>query len=130
MRAFSYPTFRRLYGAQVVSLLGTGLLTVALGLLAYDLVGPDAGRVLGTALAVKMVAYVVMAPVMRALVTALPASRVLVGADVVRVAMACCLPWVGHVWQIYLLVFALQTASATFTPVSYTHLTLPTIYSV
>lgn len=116
MRAFSYPTFRRLYGAQVVSLLGTGLLTVALGLLAYDLAGPDAGRVLGTALAVKMVAYVVMAPVMRALVTALPASRVLVGADVVRVAMACCLPWVGHVWQIYLLVFALQTASATFTP--------------
>ena len=116
MRAFSYPTFRRLYGAQVVSLLGTGLLTVALGLLAYDLVGPDAGRVLGTALAVKMVAYVVMAPVMRALVTALPASRVLVGADVVRVAIACCLPWVGHVWQIYLLVFALQTASATFTP--------------
>ncbi len=116
MRAFTYPTFRRLYGAQVVSLLGTGLLTVALGLLAYDLAGPDAGRVLGTALAVKMVAYVVMAPVMRALVTALPASRVLVGADVVRVAMACCLPWVGHVWQIYLLVFALQTASATFTP--------------
>lgn len=116
MRAFSYPTFRRLYGAQVVSLLGTGLLTVALGLLAYDLAGPDAGRVLGTALAVKMVAYVVMAPVMRALVAALPASRVLVGADVVRVAMACCLPWVGHVWQIYLLVFALQTASATFTP--------------
>lgn len=116
MRAFTYPTFRRLYGAQVVSLLGTGLLTVALGLLAYDLAGPDAGRVLGTALAVKMVAYVVMAPVMRALVTALPASRVLVGADVVRVAMACCLPWVGHVWQVYLLVLALQTASATFTP--------------
>ena len=116
MRAFTYPTFRRLYGAQVVSLLGTGLLTVALGLLAYDLAGPDAGRVLGTALAVKMVAYVVMAPVMRALVAALPASRVLVGADLVRLGMACCLPWVGHVWQIYLLVFALQTASATFTP--------------
>ena len=116
VRAFTYPTFRRLYGAQVVSLLGTGLLTVALGLLAYDLAGPDAGRVLGTALAVKMVAYVVMAPVMRALVAALPASRVLVGADLVRLGMACCLPWVGHIWQIYLLVFALQTASATFTP--------------
>ena len=116
VRALTYPTFRRLFGAQVASLLGTGLLTVALGLLAYDLAGPDAGRVLGTALAVKMVAYVVMAPVMRTLVAGLPAARVLVGADLVRFAMACCLPWVGHVWQVYLLVFALQTASATFTP--------------
>ncbi|MGV9479386.1 MFS transporter [Gordonia aichiensis] len=116
VRAFGYPTFRRLYAAQVVSLLGTGLLTVALGLLAYELSGPDAGRVLGTALAVKMIAYVVMAPVMRTLLAGVPTVRVLVGADLVRVGMACCLPVVGHVWQIYLLVFALQTASATFTP--------------
>lgn len=116
VRAFGYPTFRRLYAAQVVSLLGTGLLTVALGLLAYDLSGPDAARVLGTALAVKMIAYVVMAPVMRTLLAGVPTARVLVGADLVRVGMACCLPLVGHVWQIYLLVFALQTASATFTP--------------
>ena len=34
VRALTYPTFRRLFGAQVASLLGTGLLTVALGLLA------------------------------------------------------------------------------------------------
>ncbi|MFT4042534.1 MAG: MFS transporter [Gordonia sp. (in: high G+C Gram-positive bacteria)] len=108
--------FRRLYGAQVISLLGTGLMTVALGLLAYELAGPDAGRVLGTALAVKMIAYVVMSPAMRALLTRVPATRVLVGADLVRVAMAACLPMVGHIWAIYVLIFALQTASATFTP--------------
>jgi multisubunit Na+/H+ antiporter MnhG subunit len=42
-------TYRKLFLAQVASLLGTGLATVALGLLAYDL----AGAVLGTALAIK-----------------------------------------------------------------------------
>ncbi|MCT2061549.1 hypothetical protein [Dietzia cinnamea] len=30
------PTYARLFAAQVVALLGTGLLTVALGLLAFD----------------------------------------------------------------------------------------------
>ncbi|WP_232016923.1 MFS transporter [Gordonia insulae] len=110
------PTFRRLFTAQVVSLLGTGLMTVALGLLAFDLAGRDAGTVLGSALAVKMIAYVVMAPVMRAVCARLPARTVMVGADAVRVLMAAALPWVGEVWQIYLLVFALQSASATFTP--------------
>ena len=41
-------TYRHLFAAQVLALLGTGLMTVALGLLAYDLAGPDAGAVLGT----------------------------------------------------------------------------------
>ena len=43
-------------------MLGTGLLTVALGLLAYDLAGAAAGAVLGAAYAIKMVAYVGIAP--------------------------------------------------------------------
>lgn len=113
---FRIPVFRRLFAAQVVSLLGTGLMTVALGLLAFDLAGADAGAVLGTALAIKMIAYVVMAPIMRTVCSRFSARSVLVGADVVRVAMAAALPFLGEVWQVYLLVFALQSASATFTP--------------
>ena len=46
---------------------GTGLATVALGLLAWEMAGEDAGLVLGTALAIKMVAYVTLAPVAAAL---------------------------------------------------------------
>ena len=55
-------TYRHLFTAQVVALLGTGLLTVALGLLAFDLAGANAGAVLGTALTIKMLAYVGLAP--------------------------------------------------------------------
>lgn len=38
------PTYRNLFGAQVIALLGTGLLTIALGLLAFDVAGDDAAR--------------------------------------------------------------------------------------
>lgn len=111
-----HPVFQRLFAAQVIALIGTGLLTVALGLLAYDLAGADAGAVLGTALAIKMVAYVGLAPVAGALAAHLPRKTVLVGADLIRAAVALCLPFIGAVWQIYLLIFLLQAASATFTP--------------
>jgi MFS family permease len=111
-----HPVFRRLYTAQVTALAGTGLLTVALGLLAFELAGGAAGTVLGTALAIKMIAYVVAAPVMSGLTARLPVKAVLIGADIVRALAAAALPWVHQVWQIYLLVFMLQVASATFTP--------------
>ncbi len=114
--ALKDAVFRRLFAAQVVALVGTGLLTVALGLLAYDLAGGQAGGVLGTALAIKMVAYVAVAPLMAAVTDRIPRRLLLVGADVVRGGVALLLPFVDAVWQIYALVFVLQAASATFTP--------------
>jgi MFS family permease len=109
-------TYRHLFGAQVIALVGTGLLTVALSLLAYDLAGADAGAVLGTALAIKMVAYVGVAPIVGAFADRLPRRTFLVAMDLVRAAIALCLPFVTEVWQVYLLVFVLQSASAAFTP--------------
>ena len=109
-------TYRHLLAAQVIALLGTGLMTVALGLLAYDLAGADAGAVLGTALAIKMIAYVGVAPVAQAFTDRLPRRSVLVALDLVRGAIALCLPFVTEIWQIYLLIFLLQAASAAFTP--------------
>ncbi|WP_032405886.1 MFS transporter [Rhodococcoides fascians] len=108
--------FRRLFTAQVVALIGTGLLTVALGLLAYDIAGSSAGAVLGTALAIKMIAYVFVAPIVSSLTNTLPRKLVLVSADAVRALTAVALPFIDQVWQIYVLIFVLQAASATFTP--------------
>jgi len=111
-----HPTFAALFSAQVVAVLGTGLLTVALSLLAYDLAEGRAGAVLGTALTIKMVAYVGLSPVAQALVQHLPRRVVLITADLVRAGIALCLPFVTEIWQIYALIFVLQAASATFTP--------------
>lgn len=108
--------YRKLFSAQVVALVGTGLLTVALGLLAFDLAGGDAGVVLGIALTIKMLAYVGVAPVMSALTSRLPRKALLVSADVLRAGVAVSLPFVTEAWQIYVLIFVLQAASATFTP--------------
>ncbi|QDG68128.1 MFS transporter [Pseudarthrobacter sp. NIBRBAC000502772] len=116
IEVLSVRAYRKLFSAQIVALLGTGLLTVALGLLAFDLAGGQAGAVLGTALTIKMLAYVFVAPVMAALVEKLPKKPVLVAADLIRGGIALLLPAVDQAWQIYVLVFVLQSASATFTP--------------
>jgi MFS family permease len=109
-------TYRHLLAAQVVALTGTGLATIALGLLAYDLAGEAAGMVLGTALTIKMVAYVGIAPLAAAFAEQLDRRRMLVVLDLIRAAVALCLPFVSEVWQVYVLIFVLQSASAGFTP--------------
>lgn len=53
--------FAWLFAAQTVSLAGSGMTAVALGLLAYDLAGGQATAVLGAALTLRIVAYVVFA---------------------------------------------------------------------
>jgi len=80
--------YRRLFMAQVIALVGTGLLTVALGLLAYELAGAEAGAVLGTALAIKMIAYVAVSPVVGGFAARLPRRAFLVTMDLARAAIA------------------------------------------
>lgn len=109
-------TYRYLFAAQVVALLGTGLATVALGLLAYDLAGENAAMVLGTVFAIKMVAYVGVAPVAAAFAGKVNRRVFLVMLDLVRAGVALCLPFVTEIWQVYVLIFVLQSASAAFTP--------------
>ena len=109
-------TYRRLFAAQVISLAGTGLSTIALALLAYDLAGRSAGAVLGTALALKMVAYVGIAPIVGGFADRLPRRRLLIALDVARAGFVICLPFVSEIWQIYILIFLLNACSAGFTP--------------
>ena len=90
----SNRTYRHLFAAQVIALVGTGLLTVALGLLAFQLAGERAGAVLGTALAIKMIAYVTVAPMVGGFADRLPRRAFLVAMDLVRAAIALLLPFV------------------------------------
>lgn len=112
-----HRTYRHLFFAQVVALLGTGLATVALSIVAFDLAGDDAGKVLGTAMAIKMVAYVLIAPVASALAENVPRRVLLVMLDMVRAATALALPFVTEIWEVFVLIAVLQSASAAFTPI-------------
>ncbi len=110
------PAYRHLFAAQVSALLGTGLATIALGLLAHDLAGAQAGEILGAALAIKMVCYVGVAPIASAIAANVPRKTLLVGLDLVRALVAITLPFVTEAWQIYALMTVLYVASAAFTP--------------
>jgi MFS family permease len=113
---FAHRDYRRLFSAQIIALFGTGLATVALGLLAYDLAGPRAGAVLGTALTIKMVMYVVVAPLAAAYADRLPRRTFLATLDLVRAVVVLALPFITEIWQVYVLIALLQSASAAFTP--------------
>jgi MFS family permease len=116
LSVLSNRTYRHLFAAQVIALIGTGLATVALGLLAWQIAGKDAGLVLGTALAIKMVAYVTLAPIASAFADRLPRRTMLVALDLIRATVAVALPFVTEIWQVHTLIFLLQAASAGFTP--------------
>ncbi|NDW00041.1 MFS transporter [Salipiger sp. PrR002] len=116
LEILSDRAYRHLFLAQIVALLGTGLATVALGLLAFDLAGENAAMVLGAVFTIKMVAYVGIAPIAGAFADRVNRRALLVGLDLLRAAVALALPFVTEVWQVYLLIFVLQSASAGFTP--------------
>ncbi len=116
LEILQHTTFRRLFLAQAASLVGTGLATVALALLAFELAGSGAGAVLGTALAIKMTVYILLAPLAGAVVPPVKRKIVLIALDVVRACVVLMLPFVTEIWQIYLLIAVLQSASAGFTP--------------
>ncbi len=108
------PSYYRLFAGYVLALFATGIATVALALLAFDLAGDDSGAVIGTALSLKMLAYVFAAPVLTVLTDRLPRKQFLIALDLIRAGSLVLLPFVTAVWQVYLLVFIFAVASATF----------------
>ena len=63
-----------------------------------------------------MIAYVGEAPIASAFTERVPRRAMLVALDLVRAAVAVLLPFVTEIWQVYVLIFVLQSASAAFTP--------------
>lgn len=114
--ALANARYRRLLLSQILSVLGSGLTTIALGLLAYEMAGEKAGTVLGIALALKMVAYVGIAPIASALAERLPRKPFLIVLDCSRALLVLALPFVSEIWHIYVLIVAFQATSAAFTP--------------
>ena len=116
-RPLANPVFARLFVAQVCSLLGVGLMTAALALLALRLGGPErAGGVLGLIFALKMVAYVGLAPVAEVLTARLRPARALVGLDLARLLLLLPMALAAHWSAIAALTFLFFAASAAFTP--------------
>ena len=109
------PSYYRLFAGYVSALVATGVATVALALIAFDLAGDDSGLVIGTALSLKMFAYVLAAPVMTVLLDRFPRKAVMITLDLIRAACLVLLVFVSEIWHIYALVLVFALASGTFT---------------
>lgn len=108
--------YRRLFAAQVIGLVGTGLSTVAMGLLAFQIAGGDAGMVLGVVLALRVGTYVSVSPVVAAWGANISRKKLLVSMDLVRALAIASIAFVDQVWQFYVLIVIVSAASAGFTP--------------
>ncbi|MCX7301389.1 MAG: MFS transporter [Rhodobacterales bacterium] len=107
-------SYYRLFAGHILALLATGITTVVLAVLAFDLAGAESGAVIGTALSIKMLAYVIAAPVLTVLTDRLPRKQFLIALDLIRAGSLILLLFVTAAWQIYVLVFFFAVASATF----------------
>ncbi len=112
-----HGTFQKLFWAHVVSLVGSGLSSVALALLAHQLVGASASAVLGITLAIRIVVIVFCAPWAGQIAERFGARAVLIGSDVVRAGVVVGFFFADSVWQIYALAVVLNLGAALFTPI-------------
>lgn len=111
-------SFVLLFASQVISLLGSGVTTVGLALLAYDLRGDaTAAVVVGHALTLRIVAFLVFSQPAGVLADRLNRKGILIAADVARFLLVGLFPFISEIWQIHALVFAINALTAFFTPV-------------
>lgn len=108
--------FARLYAAQTVSQIGDAFTWVALALLAFELARENAAVVLGTALTLRVTAFVLLSPLAGVLADRLERRAILMGTHFGRAFVIGLMPLVTEVWQLYGLMFALNALTAFFTP--------------
>ena len=113
----SNRNFRLLFSAQVISLTGSGATTVGLALFAYQLVGGDsAAIVIGNALMLRILAFLLFSQLAGILADRLNRKHILIAADLVRFVLVAMFPFIQYAWQIYVLIFLINAATAFFTP--------------
>src|SRR6266566_8205868 len=109
--------FRLLFSAQVISLLGSGATAVGLALFAYQLTGGvSATAVIGNALTLRILAFLLFSQPAGVIADRVRKKKILIAADVIRFALLALFPFITSVWQIYVLIFAINAVTAFFTP--------------
>lgn len=112
-----HGAFQKLFWAHVISLVGSGLSSVALALLAHQLVGASASAVLGVTLAIRIVVIVFFSPWAGQIAERCGARTLMIGSDLLRAVVVVGFFFADAVWQIYVLAFFLNLGAAIFTPV-------------
>lgn len=116
-RLWSNRDYVLLFAGQIISLLGSGVTTVALAIFAYQLTGGEsATAVIGSALFLRIMAFLMFSQFAGVLADRVSRKRILIVTDVVRFGLLALFPFITEVWQIYVLIFAINSVTAFFTP--------------
>jgi MFS family permease len=109
------PGYRRLFAAQTVSRWGDTFNTVALAVLVFDLTGSGVG--VAAVVVAEVVPVLLLAPAAGVLIDRLPRVRVMIAADLWRVAAAAVLPLAADsIVAVYAVAFALAAGAVFFNP--------------
>jgi predicted MFS family arabinose efflux permease len=109
------PAYRRLFAAQTISRWGDTFNTIALVVLVFRLTGSGLG-VTGAVIA-EITPVLLLAPVAGAVIDRLPRFRVMIAADLWRMALAAALPLVDqHLAAVYAVAFGLAAGAVFFNP--------------
>jgi len=117
LSVLSEKSFRNLFFAQNLSLLGSGLATVAISLLAFDLAGRNAALILSGLFTIKMLIYVIFSPFAGAIADKFDTKKYLIIQDVVRAIAAFGLIFVREIWHLYIIIVLIYLSTAAFTPI-------------
>ena len=117
LSVLSEKTFRNLFFAQNFSLLGSGLATIAISLLAFDLTGRNAALILSGLFTIKMLVYVVISPFAGAVADRFDTRKYLIIQDIIRVISALGLIFVSEIWHLYIIIVLIYLSTAAFTPI-------------
>ena len=117
LSVLSEKSFRNLFFAQNFSLLGSGLATIAISLLAFDLTGRNAALILSGLFTIKMFIYVIFSPFAGAIADKFDTKKYLIIQDVIRAIAACGLIFVSEIWHLYIIIVLIYLSTAAFTPI-------------
>ena len=105
------------FSAQIISLLGSGVTTICLALYLHQLVGgASAAAAIGNALMLRILAFLLFSQLAGVMADRVNRKKILIAADITRFGLLALFPFTESVWQIYALIFAINAATAFFTP--------------
>ena len=117
LSVLSEKSFRNLFFAQNFSLLGSGLATIAISLLAFDLTGRNAALILSGLFTIKMFVYVIFSPFAGAIADKFDTKKYLIIQDMIRAIAAFGLIFVSEIWHLYIIILLIYLSTAAFTPI-------------
>lgn len=108
--------FTRLYMAETINLIGDSFTWIGLALLTFQFVGKNSGIVLSTALTLRVIVFVLLAPLAGVIADYFDRKRLMVITHLSRMLIVCLLPFITQIWQIYIIILLLNIFNTFFTP--------------